>query len=48
MELFKTEFLRKEYKEFSDKLLPAVLECGFCNISSCKHHVKTDMFCTLC
>ena len=48
MELFKTEILRKEYKEFANKLLPAVLESGYCNISTCKYHKKTDMFCNLC
>ena len=48
MELFKSDVFRKKYKEFTDKLLPAVLECGFCNITTCKYHKKTDMFCNLC
>ena len=40
MELFKTSTLKNEYKEFSEKLLPALLECGYCNVVSCKWHWK--------
>ena len=39
MEIFKTETMKKEYKEYLT-LLDDVLECGFCRIDSCKHHKK--------
>ena len=48
MELFKTDILKKEYEEFHKKYLPAVLECGFCNIDSCKYHAKFIVSCTIC
>ena len=35
MELFKTDCLNKEFKEFSEKLMPAVLKCGYCNKLAC-------------
>ena len=47
MEIFKTETMKKEYKEYL-KLLDDVLECGFCRIDSCKHHKKHKLTCTLC
>ena len=40
MELFKTTTLKNEYKEFSNELLPSVLECGYCNVVSCNYHSK--------
>ena len=48
MELFKTTVLKSEYKEFSTKLLPKVLECNYCNIISCQYHSKFDGTCTHC
>ena len=48
MELFKSEILKKEYKEFNKKLLPAVLECGFCNKVSCEYHSKFIVSCVHC
>ena len=48
MELFKTDVLKKEYEEFNKTLVPAVLECGFCNIVSCKYHSKFIFSCNLC
>ena len=48
MELFKTEALRKEYRELVNEILPKVLECLYCNISSCKYHKKLDATCNLC
>ena len=36
MKLFKSAYLKSEYKEFNEKLLPAVLECGYCNKSHCQ------------
>ena len=40
MELFSSSTLNKEYKELVNEILPKVLECSYCNISSCKHHKK--------
>ena len=48
MELFKTETLKKEYRELVNEILPKVLECSYCNIHSCKHHKKRDVTCNLC
>ena len=48
MELFKSECLQKEYKEFTEKLLPAVLECGYCNILACHWHGKFVVVCANC
>ena len=48
MELFKSELLKKEYEDFHKNLLPAVLECGFCNISSCRWHSKFNGTCVHC
>ena len=48
MELFKTTTLKNEYKEFSKKLLPAVLECGYCNVVACEWHSKFTGTCTHC
>ena len=47
MEIFKTETMKKEYKEYLI-LLDDVLECGFCRIDSCKYHKKFQVTCTLC
>ena len=48
MELFKSDCLNKEFKEFTDKLLPAVLECGYCNKLACHWHGKFDITCVNC
>ena len=48
MELFKTSILKNEDKEFSNKLLPAVLECGYCNVVSCEWHSKFTGTCLHC
>ena len=48
MELFKTSVLKNEYKEFSEKLLPAVLECNYCNVVSCEWHSKFTGTCIHC
>ena len=48
MELFKTTTLKNEYKEFSNELLPSVLECGYCNIVSCEWHSKFTGTCLHC
>ena len=48
MELFKTNILKNEYKEFSIKLLPSVLECNYCNVISCEWHSKFTGTCIHC
>ena len=48
MELFKTSLLKKEYKEFSEKLLPNILQCNYCNITKCQWHSKFDGSCVHC
>ena len=48
MELFKTVELKREFKEFSNIILPKVLECGFCNKTSCTWHSKFDVTCLHC
>ena len=48
MELFKTSILKNEYKEFSTKLLPPVLECNYCNVKSCEWHSKFVGTCVHC
>ena len=48
MELFKTTTLKKEYKEFSKKILPNVLQCNCCNVVSCEWHSKFTGTCTHC
>ena len=48
MELFKTSILKNEYKEFSTKLLPAVLDCNYCNVTSCEWHSKFVGTCVHC
>ena len=48
MELFKSEILKKEFKEFSNKLIVDILECNYCNKNSCKYHSKFVVSCLLC
>ena len=48
MELFKTDILKKEYKDFNKIYLPSVLECGFCNVVSCEFHSKFFVSCVHC
>ena len=48
MELFKTSILKNEYKEFSTKLLPEILECNYCNTRNCEYHSKFVGTCTHC
>ena len=48
MELFKTDTLKNEYKEFVSKLLPDVLECNFCNVTCCEWHSKFVGTCIHC
>ena len=37
--------MKKEFKEFTEKLLPAVFECGYCNKLA---HEKFDIECVHC
>ena len=48
MELFKTDFLRKEYKVFVKKTMPKIIDCNYCNITSCKYHYHYDVTCIRC
>ena len=48
MELFKTTILKNEYKEFTEKILPPVLECGYGNIVVCEWHSKFTGACLHC
>ena len=48
MELFKSAELKKEFKDFSNNILPKVLECGYCNIRTCMWHSKFDITCLHC
>ena len=47
MEIFKSEEIKKEYKEYLT-LLDDVLECGFCRKLSCKYEKKFNPICNLC
>ena len=50
MELFKSEFLKKEYEKFLKNELLKVLECGLCMKTSCNKtfHYKYDSNCNRC
>ena len=48
MELFTNDTLRKEYKELVKDILTKVLECSYCNISSCEFHSKLNISCNQC
>ena len=48
MELFKTDILRREYKNFVENTLPAVIKCNYCNIDSCKWHKRFTATCDQC
>ena len=36
MNFFRTGILQKEFQNFTEKVLPKVLECGLCKKYSCK------------
>ena len=48
MELFQTDVLKKEYKEFIQKTLPDTLECNNFNINCCKNHYRFEVQCLNC
>ena len=48
MELFQTDLLKKEYKEFIQKALPNTLECNYCNKDCCKNHYYFEVQCHNC
>ena len=48
MELFKTTYLKNEYKEFTKDLLPKILQCGYFNKLNCQWHSKFDISCIHC
>ena len=43
-----TKQLQQEYKEFSEKIMPSVLKCNYCNVSHCIIHGKFDISCIHC
>ena len=48
MELFKTETIKKEFDEFTKKILSGILSCNLCRKLSCKYHSKFNVCCNLC
>ena len=48
MEFFKTETMKKEFDEFTKKILPGVLSCNLCRKLTCKYHSKFDPCCSMC
>ena len=48
MELFKTDILNKESKDFVRNTLPSVIECNYCNIDCCKWDSRFHSDCELC
>ena len=48
MELFQTEILRKEYKDFVENTLTKTLECNYCNNKCCKNHYHFEVTCLNC
>ena len=48
MELFQTDILKKEYREFVEKTLPKTLECNYCNKNCCKNHYNFEVTCLNC
>ena len=48
MNYLKTDIWKKEFKNFTEKILPKVLECGLCEKYSCKWHNKFLLTCSQC
>ena len=48
MELFKTDVLKKEYKNFTDSLLIQVMKCQYCNKLLYQWHTKYKLDCSQC
>ena len=48
MNYFKTDILQKEFKIFTEKVLPKVLECGLHEKYSCKWYKQFSVSCHQC
>ena len=48
MNYFETDILKKELKNFEDKILPTVSEYGLCEKCSCKWHKIYLITCNPC
>ena len=48
MNYFKTGILKKEFKNFTERVLPKVLKCGLCEKYSCKWHKQFLLTCSQC
>ena len=48
MNYLKTDILKKDFRNFVNKILPAVSECGSCETYSCKWHKIHLLTCNQC
>ena len=48
MELFKTDFLKKEYKIFVEKTITKIIDCNYCNEVCCTMHYRFNATCNKC
>ena len=48
MNFFKTDILKKKFRNFVDRILPAISECGLCEKCSCKWHKIYLLTCSQC
>ena len=48
MNYFKTNILKKGSQNFTEKVLPKILECGLCEKYSCKWHKQFLLTCNHC
>ena len=48
MELFKTDFLKKEYKIFVEKTIAKIIDCNYCNEVCCAMHYRFYATCNRC
>ena len=48
MELFKIDFLKKEYKIFVEETILKITDCNYCNQTCCAMHYRFDICCKRC
>ena len=48
MEIFRSDVLKREYREFVNDIQPTVIKCDYCNIDSYKWHNRLNISCNLC
>ena len=48
MEVFKSEFLKRDFKELVEKILLSLNECGNCGVFCCECRKKFSVNCSLC